>query len=171
MANVNFKLNLKSLSRQQLFAAIGLSACCLLGAGLGWASMSASLKMISLQKKSKTTEPELAFLVPPLPPQTAEVDEAVLGPDPAQLRVWEAAVRQPMPPRKEALTPPVWRIVGVTMIGNEKNVLLLFGKQAATEARKIGDQLPGGAKIVQISQDHLQISLNGQLMKLNLRKQ
>ncbi|MFZ6749294.1 hypothetical protein ACO0K8_09985 [Undibacterium sp. Ren11W] len=106
-----------------------------------------------------------------MPPRTAEAEEEVLGTDPAQLRVWEAAVRQPMSPRKEPLTPPVWRIVGVTVIGNEKNVLLLFGKQPATETRKIGDQLPGGAKIVQISQDHLQISLNGQLMKLNLRKQ
>ncbi|WP_422946496.1 hypothetical protein [Undibacterium sp. Ren11W] len=126
---------------------------------------------MSPQKTSKTAEPEPAFLVPPMPPRTAEAEEEVLGTDPAQLRVWEAAVRQPMSPRKEPLTPPVWRIVGVTVIGNEKNVLLLFGKQPATETRKIGDQLPGGAKIVQISQDHLQISLNGQLMKLNLRKQ
>jgi hypothetical protein len=164
-------VNLKSLSRQHLFATIGLLACAAIGASLGWASMSASLKTMSLQKTSKTVESEPAFLVPPMPPQTAEAEEVVLGPDPAQLRVWEAAVRQPMPPRKEPLTPPIWRIVGVTVIGNEKNVLLLFGKQSATEIRKIGDQLPGGAKIVQISQDHLQISLNGQLMKLNLRKQ
>jgi hypothetical protein len=167
MANVN----LKSLSRQHLFAAIGLLVCAAIGASLGWASMSASLKTISLQKSQKHTEPEAAFLLPPMPPQAVDAEEVVIGADPAQLRVWEMAVRQPMPPRKEPLTPPVWRIVGVTVIGNEKNVLLLFGKQPATEARKIGDQLPGGAKIVQISQDHLQISLNGQLMKLNLRKQ
>lgn len=112
-----------------------------------------------------------AFAMPVAPPKAAAEAEDAAAVDPRILRSWEATARQPLPPRKEPLTPPGWKIVGVTIAGKERNVLILFDNQKTTELRKIGDALPGGAKIVQISQDELQLALNGQLMKLSLHKQ
>jgi hypothetical protein len=165
------KLNLKKLSRRQYVALVALLLCGLLGAGAGWLSvtLSNSEKQPSKVKDANETEPPFALqTAPPEIIETAEVTQTV---DPAELQIWEIAARQALPPRKVPLTSPPWRIVGVTEVGSEKNVLLLFGNPPVTEIRKIGEKLPGGAKIVRISQEHLQISLNGQLMKLNLRKQ
>lgn len=164
-------LNLKKLSRRQLFALTALLLCGVLGAGAGWLSISLSNRTAPQSKAKNTNETEPPFVLQTAPVEKVETAEVVQAVDPAELQIWEIAARQALPPRKEPLTAPRWRIVGVTEVGNEKNVLLLFGNLPATETRKIGEKLPGGAKIVQISQDHLQISLNGQLMKLNLRKQ
>lgn len=164
-------LNLHKISRQQAIALIILVACGVLGAVMGWANMSGTINSASQSSTPKAQEPEGTFVLQSAPLEKVATNEVVPATDPAELQIWEVAARQALPPRKEPLTPPLWRIVGVTAVGDEKSVLLLFANQPATEARKIGDKLPGGAKIVQISQDHLQISLNGQLMKLNLRKQ
>jgi hypothetical protein len=164
-------VNLKSISRHHLIVGGVLLVCGLAGAILGRISMTNSLDALQLSEMQKTIVAEPAFVLPPAAPEYDKAEELASIPDTGESRIWEATVRQAMPPRKEPLTPPGWRIVGVTTIGNEKNALLLFDKQPATEVRKIGDKLPGGAKIIDILPDHLQISLNGQIMKLNLRKQ
>lgn len=171
------KLNIRHLSRPQFFLLISLLICSLLGAGAGWLSMSLGiaptqgLAQRPSGKNASESENEAPFVLQAAPTEKSELSDVAQVVDPAELQIWEVAARQALPPRKEPLTALPWRIVGVTEVGNEKNVLLLFGNLPATETRKIGEKLPGGAKIVQISQDHLQISLNGQLMKLNLRKQ
>lgn len=163
-------LNFKTISRQQAIVVMALLGCAVLGALLGWVGISTTINTMQ-SNAQKAPEMEVPFVLQAAPIEKVESSEVALASDPAELQIWEIAARQALPPRKEPLTPPRWRVVGVTAVGNEKNVLILFGNQPATEIRKIGDKLPGGAKIVQISQDHLQISLNGQLMKLNLRKQ
>lgn len=165
------KLNLKNISHQQVLVASVLLACGVLGGVLGWVNISNSLNLRQQSDQQKPAEPQGAFVLRPTPLEKTETSEAAPVADPSELQIWEVAARQALPPRKEPLTPPRWRIVGVTAVGDEKSVLLLFANQPATEIRKIGDKLPGGAKIIQISQDHLQVSLNGQLMKLSLRKQ
>jgi hypothetical protein len=157
-------------SRNSLTMASVVLCCTAAGAGWGWYSAKAELRLPARQTPSKEQSQEIAFALPPSPPDLVENDEQAAI-DPAVLRAWEVTARQPLPPRKEALTPPGWKIVGVTGAGIEQNVLLLFENQNTTEPKKVGDILPGGAKIVQISQDQLRIVLNGQLMKLNLRKQ
>ncbi len=163
--------NVKAVSRPQVIALLALLACAVIGAALGWVSMSASIEPVSQLSVQKAPEADASFVLQSAPIEKTEASKVVLPADPTELQIWEQTARLALPPRKEPLTPPRWRIVGVTAVGEEKSVLLLFANQPATEARKVGDKLPGGAKIVQISQDHLQISLNGQLMKLNLRKQ
>jgi hypothetical protein len=75
------------------------------------------------------------------------------------------------PPAAEAaksaapLTPPDWRIVAVTIAGDEKVVFLRTGKERPVEL-KIGDALPGGARIVDIAADHLIIALDGRRLRL-----
>jgi hypothetical protein len=164
-------LNLKKISKAKIYVLLFISACALLGALFGWISMSNSIKSTILTNAPQEQEHVGAFVPKPAPSEIVASGDVAPVADPAELQIWEMAARQALPPRKEPLTPSRWRIVGVTAVGDEKSVLLLFANQTATEARKVGDKLPGGAKIVQISQDHLQISLNGQLMKLNLRKQ
>lgn len=171
-------LNIKKFSSQQWVAIIFIIGCAVVGALLGRYVLFDSLTQMRSENERKQALPDPAFIVPAAPPEKVKKDEILSAEDaskgsvdPGELRVWEVTVRQPLPPRKEALTPPRWRIVGVTSVGNEKSVLLLFENQPATEIRKIGEKLPGGAKIVEIAQDQLKISLNGQLMKLNLRKQ
>lgn len=171
-------LNLKKIFSKQWVASFFVIACTVIGALLGRYVLFDSLVQTRFESQQKQTQLDPAFLVPAAPPEKIAKDEKKSAEnaqkattDLSELRVWEVAVRQPLPPRKEALTPPRWRIVGVTSVGNEKSVLLLFDNQPATEARKIGEKLPGGAKIVEIAQDQLKISLNGQIMKLNLRKQ
>lgn len=114
---------------------------------------------------------DAVFVLPPRPPMAPDQPQEEVLANLADSRIWEVTARQPLPPRKEPLTAPGWKIVGVTSVGDETSVLLLFDKQTTTEARKVGDLLPGGAKIVQITQDALRIVLNSQYMKLSVRKQ
>lgn len=159
------------LSRNNIITILNVFSCGVLGAALGWYTLSISLHNITPGNGQKAPKPDAAFVLPPYPSAPAAAEQEPVLTDPADLRVWEMTARQPLPPRKEPLTAPGWKIVGVTSVGNEKNVLLLFDKQTEIEIRKVGEQLPGGAKIIQISQDHLRIFLNGQFMKLDLLKQ
>ncbi|MCU6434935.1 hypothetical protein LPB67_14250 [Undibacterium sp. Jales W-56] len=181
-------LNLNKLSRRQWGAIVFVLVCCGASIFLGRYAVIESLNEMQRENAEKLPQSDLVFALPIVPLEKdvsiksdKSNSEIRLNKDPKDapkdivdltaLRIWEIAVRQPLPPRKDPLTPPRWRIVGVTSVGVEKSVLLLFENQPATEAKKIGDKLPGGAKIIEIAQDHLKISLNGQSMKLNLRKQ
>lgn len=163
---------IKSVSRKTIIAAAIVIACGLAGAGWGWHASKAASEEAA--RASPPPKQDAVFVLPPGPPPAPEqLEEEVLA-DPADLadlRIWEITARQPLPPRKEAMTAPGWKIVGVTAVGDDTNVLLLFDKQTTTETRKVGDLLPGGARIVQISQDTLRIVLNSQYMKLSVRKQ
>jgi len=170
----NFISFTRSVSRKNLLTTIIVIACGLAGAAWGWYVSKAAFNTKMHANAQKILKQDAVFILPPRPPvaldQTPEQSKEVMT-NLADLRIWEVTARQPLPPRKEPLTAPGWKIVGVTSVGNDTNVLLLFDKQIDIEARKVGDLLPGGAKIIQISQDALRIFLNGQYMKLSIRKQ
>ncbi len=65
------------------------------------------------------------------------------------------------------LIDPEWRFSGVTANGPEKLVMITVEGQAL-QILKAGDQLPGGAKILQINNDHLCLSIKGKKRKLDL---
>ncbi|MBC3812492.1 hypothetical protein [Undibacterium aquatile] len=180
---MNMMLSLKKISRQQLIAAGVIVVGIVAGAVAGFFSISAT-GLVTQNSADEPSAKDAPFVLPASPPVKKAVspvteDAAQLAAKSAQKaeeeladqRMWEATAKQPLPPRKEPMTPPRWRVVGITSVGSVKSVLLLFENQPVTEARGIGDKLPGGAKIVDIAQDHLKIVLNGQTMKLNLRKQ
>ncbi len=158
---------IRSVSRRNIIIAVIVLACGLTGAAWGWySSISATAEMAR-----ERTQQEAVLVLPPRPPVVPDPSEDEAPADLAELRIWEATARQPLPPRKEPLTAPSWKIVGVTSVGDDSSVLILFDKQTTPETLKVGDLLPGGAKILQISQDTLRIVLNGQIMKLSVRKQ
>jgi len=176
-------LSLKKISKQQLIAAGVILIGVVAGAVAGFFSISAT-GLAPQNNADETSQKDAPFVLPASPPakkiitpvtedatQVAAKNAQKAEEELADQRMWEATARQPLPPRKEPMTPPRWRVVGITSVGSVKSVLLLFENQPVTEARGIGDKLPGGAKIVDIAQDHLKIVLNGQTMKLNLRKQ
>ena len=163
----NFKSFTRSVSRKNLLTAIIVIACGLAGAAWGWYVSKAAFNTKMHANAQKILKQDAVFILPPRPPVAPDKPIEMT----ADLRIWEFTARQPLPPRKEPLTAPGWKIVGVTSVGTDTNVLLLFDKQIDIEARKVGDLLPGGAKIIQISQDALRIFLNGQYMQLSIRKQ
>jgi len=179
--------NLNKISRQQLIGAACLIGVFIICAMLGRYQVQGELshQLEAGQNKAQQTDPH--FVLPANPPGSpVEVQKRGAGEattvksqqdaandelDMVEARVWEIAAKQPLPPRKEPLTPARWRIVGVTAVGDEKSVLVFFENQPMPEIRKVGEKLPGGAKIIEIAQDHLKILLNGQIMNLSLRKQ
>ncbi len=66
-----------------------------------------------------------------------------------------------------SLNDPDWRFSGVTVSGQEKLVLLAIDGQPMRPL-KAGDELPGGAKILKINNDHLCLLINGKKRKLDL---
>lgn len=68
---------------------------------------------------------------------------------------------------KEVLIDPEWRFAGITVNGREKLVMLRVEGQAM-QTLKVGDQLPGGAKITDIKDDHLCLLIKGKQRKLDL---
>ena len=170
----NFIVFTKAAIRKNAMLSMIVLACGLVGVVWGWYASKLAFKNSMHANTLKPLKQESIFLLPPRPPvaleqpsgQSKEVTANL-----ADLRIWEVSVRQPLPPRKEPMTAPGWKIVGVTTVGNDTNVLLLFDKQIEIEARKVGDLLPGGAKIIQVAQDALRIVLNGQYMELRIHKQ
>lgn len=159
------------VSRKNIITAAIVLACGLAGAAWGWYSSMSAAGEMARELTRKLPQQDAVFVLPPRPPVVSDPSENEDPADLAELRIWEITARQPLPPRKEPLTAPRWKIVGVTTVGDDTEVLILFDKQTITETRRVGDLLPGGAKIVQISQDELRIILNGQTMKLSIRKQ
>lgn len=71
---------------------------------------------------------------------------------------------------EKALTAPNWRITGVVAAGREHVALLLVESQPVQQL-KVGDKLPGGAKILDIAPDRLCILLNGKKRVLKTYKE
>lgn len=65
------------------------------------------------------------------------------------------------------LNDPEWRFAGVVRDGEENYVLISMNKQPA-EIRKIGDTLPGGSKILKISEDRICILIEGKRRALGI---
>ncbi|HZW26131.1 MAG TPA: type II secretion system protein N [Gallionella sp.] len=65
------------------------------------------------------------------------------------------------------LNPPEWRFSGITSDGREKLVMITI-EGTPMQTLKAGEQLPGGAKILKINDDHLCLSINGKKRNLSL---
>lgn len=162
---------IRSIPRRNMIIAVAILACGLTGAAWGWYSSMLAAEEMSREHARKLTQQETVLVLPPDPSVALAPSEDDVPTDLAELRIWEASARQPLPPRKAPLTAPNWKIAGVTSVGDDANVLILFDKQTTPETLKVGDLLPGDAKILQITQDDLRVVLNGQIMKLSVRKQ
>lgn len=68
---------------------------------------------------------------------------------------------------EKALTPPDWRISGVYAEGGRHVVLVTTEGQPLPQQLRVGDSLPGGAKITAISNDRVSLSLRGQHVSLS----
>ncbi len=66
-----------------------------------------------------------------------------------------------------SLNDPDWRFSGVTVSGQETLVMVAIDGQPM-RTLKAGDELPGGAKILKINNDHLCLLINGKRRKLDL---
>jgi hypothetical protein len=74
-----------------------------------------------------------------------------------------AAKQGPVAP----LNLPEWRFVGVFSDRNEPHVMISIDKGAAVSL-KVGEELPGGAKILQIHDDRICVLINGQKRTLGI---
>lgn len=100
-----------------------------------------------------------SWMLPVVSP--AKPDEAIAAI--ASANLWgavQAAVEVP-------LNDPEWRFSGVTTNGQEKFVMITVEGQPM-QTLKAGDQLPGGAKILKVNDDHLCLSIKGKKRKLDL---
>jgi hypothetical protein len=78
--------------------------------------------------------------------------------------LWGGAVQTAV---EAPLIDPEWRFSGVTANGQEKSVMISV-EGLALQTLKAGDQLPGGAKILKINDDHLCLLIKGKKRKLDL---
>jgi hypothetical protein len=65
------------------------------------------------------------------------------------------------------LNTPEWRFVGVFNDGKEPHVMISIDKKPAISL-KVGEELPGGAKILKILDDRLCVLINGQKRSLGI---
>lgn len=68
---------------------------------------------------------------------------------------------------EESLIAPEWRFYGVVVNGQEKLVMIAIEGQPP-QSLKVADQLPGGAKILKINDDHLCLLIKGKKRKLDI---
>lgn len=67
-----------------------------------------------------------------------------------------------------SLNDPEWRFSGITQSGGEKMLLIMQDGKLLDQPLKIGDRLPGGAKILAIYDDHLCILVDGKKRTLGI---
>lgn len=72
--------------------------------------------------------------------------------------------------KDEPLTDPAWRFLAVMANGSEKYVVIDVEKQPNRQL-KVGDTLPGGAKIHEISQGSVCVIVNGKKRNLPIYPQ
>lgn len=68
---------------------------------------------------------------------------------------------------EKPLTPPDWRLAGVYSEAGQLALLILTEGQPAPQTLRVGDSLPGGAKILAITSDRVTIALQGRRMYLS----
>lgn len=66
--------------------------------------------------------------------------------------LWEFRLRQPVPPRDPPLTPPGWQLMGASRSDGVWQLIVLKQGQPAPQFLKVGDTLPGGLRIVEITE-------------------
>jgi hypothetical protein len=85
--------------------------------------------------------------------------------------LWGDAITASAVTTGEPLTAPDWNIIGVASNGTAATLLLSFSNAPERLIElKVGEFLPGGAKIIGIEQDKIRILLNGKPRQLFLRR-
>lgn len=111
------------------------------------------------QPASKPQDEADAWTLPAITPQKPEKFVASIN----DANLWGAVEAAKQGPLNE----PEWRFAGVTVNGSEKFVMVSVENQPL-QLLKIGDPLPGGARILSVNDDHLCLSINGKSRKLDL---
>lgn len=97
-------------------------------------------------------------------PAIKTADQGKLAETVAARNLWGTvvAVLPPAAPRE-----PNWRIMGGVKIGAERQVVLSVENQPI-RMLKVGDKLPGGSQIVEISDDSVCVLVNGKRRMLSI---
>ncbi len=77
------------------------------------------------------------------------------------LRMWETTAKQPWRSTGPALTAKSWVITGMVQRGAQSQVIVLIDGQSEPSFFKVGDTLPGGARLVWIKPDTMGVSMPG----------
>ncbi len=67
--------------------------------------------------------------------------------------IWEFRLKEPLPPREQALTPLPWRILGASQSSKLWQLILLRQGKTDPEYFRVGDELPGGYRIEAINEE------------------
>ena len=107
--------------------------------------------------------------------QPASIDADAALSEINRARLWRsAAAPEAGLPAQEApaLTPPDWRIAGVFTQGGKPVALLNIDELPPRQQQlRVGDKLPGGAKILAITPDRLCILLGGKKRSLTIYRE
>lgn len=91
---------------------------------------------------------------------------AASAPSSAAVGLWELGRLEGTLGTGKPLTTPNWRIVGTTVSGTNSHVLILFEGSQVPEARKVGEPLPGGAKVLAVDGQQVEVLYQGQRLFL-----
>lgn len=67
--------------------------------------------------------------------------------------LWEFQLREPIPPREQALTPLPWRLIGASGLNGKWQLIVLRQGKNEPEYFRVGDKLPGNYRIEAISEE------------------
>ena len=130
--------------------------------GTYWVGMQQSLPSAHY---SKQTQNDDFWQLPSLAKTDPSADLDLIE----QKRLWGAAPTTGTQVT-ENLTPPNWRIVGVTN-SNGQGTALLQMEGKPLQSLHVNDVLPGGAKILHIAPEQLSIQLNGKKLALRIYRE
>ena len=91
---------------------------------------------------------------------------AASAPSSSAVGLWELGRLEGTPGTGKPLTTPNWRIVGTTVSGTNSHVLILFEGSQVPEARRVGEPLPGGAKVLAVDGQQIEVLYQGQRLFL-----
>jgi hypothetical protein len=83
-------------------------------------------------------------------------------------QAWELSRLLATPTAPKPSVPRIWRIVGITQVGNASQALVLFEGSNVPELKKPSDQLPGGATIVSIHNNSVEVAVGGRRMYITV---
>lgn len=126
-----------------------------LGVGAYWEWQAAELPK---ESRGRSVVQQEGWVLPRLPVRQSQQAMDIL----TQASLWG---KLPESTDQTPLTPPGWRFFGSYSTGAERYLLIKPDNQPEY-ALKVGDQLPGGSKILRIEQDSICILLKGKQRKL-----
>lgn len=99
--------------------------------------------------------------------QLADASRAGAAKSQATWPLWEFRLRQPIPPREPSLTPPGWRLIGAAQSGGQWRLIVQTQGKPEPQFLKVGDPLPGGHRIVAITEEDVTLQRGAQQLVLS----